>query len=234
VALGEGFIRKVVAMEMVLRNDNLDKKIQIFDDLAQEYDKWFDENRFTYESEVLALRKFIPKNGKGLEVGVGSGRFALPLGIKLGMEPAKAMAEIARKRGIEVVRAKAEDLPFGRASFDFVLMVTTICFLQNPIQGFKEAKRVLKTGGYMIIGMIDKESPLGRIYEAKKNNSKFYIYAHFHSVNEVLYWLRKIGFQSIKICQTIFKNPEEISAIEPIKEGYGEGGFVVISGQKEK
>lgn len=53
---------------MVLKYDKWDKNIQIFDELAQEYDKWFDENRFAYESEVLALRKFIPKNGKGLEV----------------------------------------------------------------------------------------------------------------------------------------------------------------------
>ena len=218
---------------MVLKYDKLDKNIQIFDELAQEYDKWFDENRFAYESEVLALRKFIPKNGKGLEVGVGTGRFAIPLGVKIGVEPAKAMADIARKRGIIVVEAMAGDLPFDDASFDFVLMVTTICFLQNPIQGLEVAKRVLKPGGYMIIGMIDKESPLGRIYESKKNISKFYRYAHFYSVREVLEWLKKIGYQSIKICQTIFKNPEEITAIEPIKEGYGEGGFVVISAQKE-
>jgi ubiquinone/menaquinone biosynthesis C-methylase UbiE len=221
-------------MEMVLKHDKWDKKIQIFDELAQEYDKWFDENRFAYESEVLALRKFIPKSGKGLEVGVGTGRFAIPLGVKTGVEPAKAMADIARKRGIIVVEAMAEDLPFDNVSFDFVLMVTTICFLRNPLQGLQEAKRVLKPGGYMIIGMIDKESPLGRIYEAKKNNSKFYRYAHFYSVNEVVEWLRNIGYQGIKICQTIFKNPEEITAIEPIKEGYGEGGFVVISIQKEK
>ena len=85
----------------------------------------------------------------------------------------------------------------------------------------------------MIIGMIDKESPLGRIYELKKDKSKFYQHVRFHSVYEVVEWLRKSGLQGIKICQTIFKNLEEINAIEPIKEGYGEGGFVVISAQKK-
>ncbi|MCI0453682.1 MAG: class I SAM-dependent methyltransferase [Candidatus Dadabacteria bacterium] len=219
---------------MVLKHDNWDKRIQIFDELAQEYDKWFDENRFVYESEVLALRKFLPKKGKGLEVGVGSGRFALPLGIKLGVEPAEAMSGIARKRGIEVVKAKAEDLPFDDASFDFVLMVTTICFLRNPIKGLQEAKRVLKSRGYMIIGMIDKKSTVGRIYESKKNKSKFHRYARFYSVNEVVEWLRRMEHKNIKLRQTILKNPEKIRAIEPIKEGYGEGGFIVISSQKEK
>jgi ubiquinone/menaquinone biosynthesis C-methylase UbiE len=222
-----------VFLEMVLTYDNWNKNIQIFDELAQEYDSWFDVNPFVYESEVLALKKFIPENSRGLEVGVGSGRFAIPLSVRVGVEPAKAMSDIAQRRRIKVIRAKAEYLPFHDASFDFVLMVTTLCFLQDSLQGLQEAKRVIKPGGYMIIGMIDKESPLGRIYELKKDKSKFYQYARFHSVDEVVEWLRKLGLQGIKICQTIFKNLKEINAIEPIKEGYGEGGFVVISAQKE-
>jgi ubiquinone/menaquinone biosynthesis C-methylase UbiE len=207
--------------------------IQIFEKWAEEYDKWFDENRFAYESEALALGKFIPKNSKGLEVGVGTGRFAAPLGIQIGVEPAKAMADIARKRGIKVYEAKAEELPFDSESFDFVLMTTTICFLQNPMQALQESTRVVKSGGYIIIGMIDKNGFLGNAYESKKNNSKFYRYAHFYSVNQVLEWLRKLGYGRIRICQTIFKNPEKITAIEPVKDGYGRGGFVVNSAQKE-
>jgi len=57
--------------------------IEIFERYAQEYDEWFDANRFAYESEVQALKKFISKNSKGLEVGVGTGRFAVPLGISV-------------------------------------------------------------------------------------------------------------------------------------------------------
>jgi ubiquinone/menaquinone biosynthesis C-methylase UbiE len=48
---------------------------------------------------------------------------------------------IARKRGIDVCVAAAEELPFKRTSFDFVLLVTTICFLQNPVQALQEAKK---------------------------------------------------------------------------------------------
>ncbi|MHC1635338.1 MAG: class I SAM-dependent methyltransferase [Candidatus Methanospirareceae archaeon] len=90
--------------------------IEIFERYAQEYDEWFDANRFAYESEIQALKKFIPKDSKGLEVGVGTGRFAVPLGVRVGVEPAKAMADIARKRGIEVYEAKAEELPFDDIS----------------------------------------------------------------------------------------------------------------------
>jgi ubiquinone/menaquinone biosynthesis C-methylase UbiE len=207
---------------------------KIFEVFADEYDKWFDENRFAYESEVQALGTFIPKNSKGLEVGVGTGRFAVPLNIQIGVEPARAMADIARKRGLEVYEAKAEELPFVNASFDFILMSTTICFLHYPMLALQESTRVIKSGGYIIIGMIDSDSFLGKVYESKKKASKFYRYAHFYSVNQVLEWVRKLGYGHIRICQTIFKNPEEITAIEPVKDGYGSGGFVVISAQKDK
>jgi ubiquinone/menaquinone biosynthesis C-methylase UbiE len=79
------------------------------------------------------------------------------------------MAYMARKRGIDVHEAMAEALHFDDESFDFVLMVTTICFLENPLQALKEAKRVLKPGGHIFIGMIDRNSPPGREYERKDN-----------------------------------------------------------------
>ncbi|NQE44678.1 Ubiquinone/menaquinone biosynthesis C-methyltransferase UbiE [ANME-1 cluster archaeon GoMg2] len=207
---------------------------QIFEDGAEEYDKWFDEHKFAYESEILALGTLIPKNSTGLEVGVGTGRFAAPFGIQIGVEPARAMADIARKRGITVYEAKAEELPFDNDSFDFILMTTTICFLQNPMPALQESRRVIKSGGNIIIGMIDSDSFLGKAYESKKKDSKFYKYAHFYSVNQVLVWLRELGYGHIRICQTIFKNPEKITAIEPVKDGYGRGGFVVISAQKDE
>jgi len=206
---------------------------EIFEKYAQEYDEWFEVNRFAYESEVRALKMFIPKKSKGLEVGVGTGRFAVPFGIRVGVKPAKAMADITQKRGIEVYKAEAEKLPFDDSSFDFVLIVVTICFVQDPIQALREAKGVLKPGGYIIMGVIDKESFLGKLYESKKKESKFYRHANFYSIRQVLDWLIKLEFEHIKTYQTIFKNPNEITAIEPVKEGYGEGGFIVISAQKK-
>jgi hypothetical protein len=61
-------------------------------------------NEPTYRSELAAIKAFIPKKGRGLEIGVGTWRFAEPLGIKEGVEPAKAMAAIARERGIKSIR----------------------------------------------------------------------------------------------------------------------------------
>ena len=210
-----------------------DINIRVFEQYARDYDAWFELHVCTCESEVLALRSLLPQSGTGLEVGVGTGRFALPLGITVGVEPARAMAEIARKRGIEVYEARAEELPFDNESFDFVVMVTTICFLRDPIHVLQEVRRVLTPRGHIIIGMIDKDSHLGEAYEAKKSESTFYRYGQFYSVTQLIEWLTRIGYDTIRTCQTIFKNPEEITSLEPVKEGYGEEGFVAISAQKE-
>ncbi len=41
---------------------------------------------------MLSVKQFIPTGKNGLEVGVGTGRFAAELGIKNGIEPAPNMA----------------------------------------------------------------------------------------------------------------------------------------------
>jgi SAM-dependent methyltransferase len=76
--------------------------MQVFETSAQEYDAWFDRHRAVYESELLALKRVIAPGGLGLEIGVGTGRFAAPLGIAVGVEPAAAMADMAWGRGIKV------------------------------------------------------------------------------------------------------------------------------------
>jgi SAM-dependent methyltransferase len=209
-------------------------KINIFDNYAEEYDTWFDNHPWVYQSEVQAVKMLLPPASKGVEIGVGTGRFAVPFGIKIGVEPSGAMAEIARSRGITVYDAEAEKLPFGDCAFDFALMVTTICFLDAPLQAFKEIRRILRPAGKIIIGMLDKNSPLGRTYESQKKNSKFYQHANFYSVDQVLEWLTHSGYYHLQSFQTITTNPEDIKDMAPTKEGHGEGLFAVISAIKKK
>jgi len=97
-------------------------KIEPFESFSEEYDEWFVKNKDKYEAELHAIRNFIPSKGNGLEVGVGSGKFAAPLGIKTGIEPSEKMAEKAKGLGIKVINGIAEDLPFQNRSFDFVLI----------------------------------------------------------------------------------------------------------------
>ncbi len=204
-------------------------RIEPFEKHSDAYDEWFEKNCDLYEAELEAIRQLIPPPGaEGLDVGVGSGKFAAPLGIEIGVEPSEKMAIKARKQGIKVYPGIAEDLPFPDDRFDFVLMVTTICFVDDVIESFKEAFRVLKLGGCIIIGFVDKESQLGRHYAEKREESKFYKEATFFSAQEVLKYLEEVGFQLGKIKQTLI--PGVLP--ETILDGFGKGAFVVIKGVK--
>ncbi|MBI5236815.1 MAG: class I SAM-dependent methyltransferase [Deltaproteobacteria bacterium] len=204
-----------------------------FDKNPRGYDEWFDKNKFVYESELQAIRRLLPEEGLGIEIGLGTGRFAGPLGIKIGVEPSARMRDIARQRGIDAVEGVAEKLPFMPNWYNFAIMVTVICFLDDAGAAFKEAKRIIKPGGFLIVAFIDRNSPLGKSYEVRKNESEFYRDARFYSVDDVIGFFEAAGFKELTFVQTIFKDPKEISEVEPVKEGYGEGSFVVIRGKKE-
>jgi ubiquinone/menaquinone biosynthesis C-methylase UbiE len=208
-------------------------KILPFEHHADEYEDWFTRNRLAYESEIRAIRSLYPEAGLALEIGVGTGRFAAPLGIELGIDPCLSMSNIAQRRDITVIGGVAEALPFKNELFDITLMVTTLCFLDDVEGSLREMFRVSKPHGYAIIAMIDRDSPLGKAYEKRKQKSVFYRDADFYSAGEVIALLEKVGFGEFDVAQTIFRDPSEIIEIEPVREGLGEGSFVVIRGQKQ-
>jgi|SRR5690554_2379580 len=202
----------------------------VFDENALDYDNWFERHNTAYQSELLAIKKAIPLQKSGIEIGVGTGRFAEYFNIKHGVEPSENMAQIAEQRGINVVQAVAEDLPIENELFDFALLVTTVCFLSDIPKAFSEIRRILKPEGEIILAIIDRNSELGKKYEMGKAENKFYKDAHFHSTEEITELLEQAGFGKFEYWQTLFK--ENSTQIEQPREGFGEGSFVVIKGQK--
>jgi SAM-dependent methyltransferase len=200
-----------------------------FDLHHERYELWFTRNRFAYDSELRAVERLLPSTGHGIEIGAGSGLFAVPLGIEVGAEPSPAMREIAAARGLDVRDGVAEDLPFEDEEFDYALMVTTICFVDDVHAAFREAARVLKPNGRFVIGFVDRASPLGRAYEKHKADNVFYRDAVFYSTDEVLDLLRAHGFVEPRVIQTVFGEPSQIDSVQDPVPGYGEGGFVVVS-----
>jgi len=208
------------------------KSVLPFEEHSQEYDQWFDTHLRLYQAEANVLMQFIPTRGLGVEIGVGSGRFATALGIKLGVEPSRHMAEIAAHRGIAVCQTPGERLPFPREQFDFVLLVTVICFVSDMFVLLREIHRVLAPGGLLVNGFIDKDSALGREYESRKDQDQFYRSAHFYSTGQVAEITRQSGFGGLSCKQTIFGIPGITPDFDLIKDGSGEGAFVVISARK--
>ncbi|MFW5886848.1 MAG: class I SAM-dependent methyltransferase [Bacteroidota bacterium] len=201
-----------------------------FDSLAEEYEAWFVENKTLFQSELLALKQVIPVDKTGVEIGIGSGVFAEQLGIRFGIDPSEKMLEYARKRTLKVQKGVAEELPYEAESFDYAAFITSICFVDNPLKAVREAYRVLKKEGGIIIAIIDKETPFGKFLESGKKKSRFYKDARFFSTDEIIKLLEKNSFKITNIFQTL-KNLAATIVENPV-EGYGEGSFVVIKGTK--
>ena len=197
------------------------------------YEAWFTYHQTAYHSELLAIRALLSWQGLGLEIGVGTGRFAAPLGVKVGIDPSKAMLSYAIKRDISAIQGVAEALPFKDAVFDYCLIVTTICFVDDPRTMLNEAHRVLKSGTSLVIGFIDRTSPLGQYYLSHQAENVFYREATFYSASEVETLLSDAGFADQAWGQTVSKSLNEIQEIEPLHEGRGHGGFLVVRSIKE-
>ncbi|MBS1605736.1 MAG: class I SAM-dependent methyltransferase [Bacteroidetes bacterium] len=205
-----------------------------FNDHVEEYEAWFEKYPFVFRSEVAAIKQLLPdrKIQKGIEIGVGTGRFAKALGITDGIEPAPRMREAAEKRGVFVLNAKAEDLPYHTGQFEFVLMNFCVSYFDDVQEAFGEAYRVLKPEGMMIVGFVEKNSPIARLYERRGAKSLFYSGARFYSTASISYKLNKAGFRKQEMYQTLFHLPGRIKTVESARPGRGEGSYIFLKAIK--
>ncbi len=208
-------------------------KTKAFDNFPDEYDIWFDKEGLIYKLELKVIKEMVPEKGKGIEIGSGTGRFSIPLGIRIGVEPSLPMGNIAAQKGLDVIGGIAESLPLKSESFDFVLFNTVICFFDSPEMAFLESYRILRPGGLVLIGFIDRESYLGNIYNEEKEESKFFKDADFYSISEISRILTESGYGSLEYAQTLIFDIKSNILSEKISSGYGKGSYVVIKGYKK-
>lgn len=196
---------------------------RLFDRLATRYDEWYERNKPMYENELAAVRA-LELRGRGAEFGVGTGRFAAPIGVQFGLDPSEEVLRIAVRRGLEVTVGLAEMAPLRSSSLDYVLLVVTLCFVDDPLSVLREASRVVRRGGSVAICIIPRESEWGRYYSSK--DSPFYSHAKFYSLEELEEMLSKTGLEAGSYFSTLsFKPLEEPRREEPKP---GPGGFVCV------
>jgi len=196
-----------------------------FDAYAEEYDSWYRDNQALFEEELEGILD-LGLTGLGLEVGVGTGVFAAPVGVRLGLDPSPPMLRKARDRGIAVVRGIAERLPFREESFDFVLMTTTLCFLNDPVRSLSEIGRALKPQGSLGLCLIPRDSPWGALYEAKAGEGHpIYSAARFYTVREVRKMLQESNFSVERTISKLTHPPEG-------RPSSGKASFVCLKARK--
>ncbi|OYT48172.1 MAG: hypothetical protein B6U85_03285 [Desulfurococcales archaeon ex4484_42] len=200
---------------------------RVFDKYAERYDSWYFRNPVIAHNEVKVLKSF-RLTKPILDVGVGTGFFSRLLDADLGVDLALNALRIARSRGIEVVHGDACRLPLRDSSVSSVLMVVTLCFLDEPIKAISEVLRVLRHGGKVIACIVPRDSSWGKYYMRK--GGPFYSIARFYTVNEAIKLFTNEGFKYVKALGTLsFKPWEEPKDEEPRDWCLGlDLGFVCI------
>lgn len=204
--------------------------IDIFDREAARYDAWFDspDGQILFRAEVDAVRRLVTGlSGPQLEVGVGTGRFAHALAVPFGVDPARAVLQFARRRGIRVVQARGESLPFPDHRFGAVLLIVTLCFAE-PRLLLSEARRVLKPAGGLIVADVLRDSPWGQWYlQQKQAGHPFHRHATFYTPEELERLLTGTGLAVTRVTSAITQLPGGFLAVEEAFERVHPGASFV-------
>lgn len=188
----------------------------------QEYDAWYETPLGSLadrlEKELVFSLIDVKAGEKALDVACGTGNYTIELakrGLKItGIDSSEEMLvwarEKARNDGVEIPFqfADAHMLPFPDCSFDLLVSNGLLCFLKEPKKALIEMQRVLKPGGRLVIGVLNRWSPWALFRRIKGLfRDTIYNQAHFISPPELEGLLRDAGFEVKEIRTCLFFFP---------------------------
>jgi ubiquinone/menaquinone biosynthesis C-methylase UbiE len=177
---------------------------QLFDDWPETYDQWFATpiGRLVKRVEGELLFDLIRPNPGDLilDAGCGTGVFTLDLlhlgchiiGIDLSMPMLLQARQKAGGYSFRIVLADLLSLPFSENSFDKVISVTALEFIEDGRGAIDELFRVTKKGGSLVVATLNSLSPWAEQRKAEARQK--------HTIFE----------------QAIFRSPEELLSLTPI------------------
>jgi len=223
------------------------ERAQLFDEWPESYDRWFTTPIGSlvkrYETELI-LNLLSPKQGEIiLDAGCGTGIFSLDIlssGAKvIGLDLSLPMLMRAEKKlkgfPFQMVFADMLDLPFREGSFDKVVSVTALEFIEDGKAAVGELFRVTKREGRIVAATLNSLSPwaLRRRVEAKERHSIFEK-AIFRSPDELRSLASAAGV--VKTAVHFQKGDDPERAVEIEQEGkrknLNTGAFVAVRWEK--
>jgi SAM-dependent methyltransferase len=205
----------------------------VFDREATSYDAWYDtaSGRSVFADELDALRPLLSNlTHPWLEVGVGTGRFAAALGAEFGVDPSRPSLAFAARRQIHVAVARGEALPFPPRAFGAVLIVTTLCFVDDPLAVLREARRVLQPEGKIVLGVVPADGLWGRHYQTlAAGGHAYYRPAHFFRRAELAALARAAGLEARRTRSALSWAPQGEPRTGTAREGDDPiAGFIAV------
>ena len=141
------------------------------------------------------------KHDKILEIGAGTGRIAKHYGLKVRdltlLDPAENMLKRATNLlpHAKPIVGYSEKMDFRSNTFDKIVCYDSLHHWQNQVKGLKEAYRVLKPGGFIILMEVDQNNFWGRKVQLLERILQ--MNSLMHKPDNLQLILEKIGFENV-------------------------------------
>lgn len=198
-----------------------------FDQIAEVYDTYYETQlgrQVDHVEKQLVWKYMIRMSLEKplLEIGCGTGhwtRFFRQKGLKLtAIDLSAKMLEKAEEKNpknVHFERMNVEDLRFRDHSFENIISIATLEFVNDREKAFQEINRVLKPGGVLIVGCLNELSEMGQ----HKKEDELYRTAHFFKPDELKNHLSTFGDPEVEGCAIIedqrVKDFPDIDQVEP-------------------
>jgi SAM-dependent methyltransferase len=201
--------------------------------VATRYEDWYagpGREADALEKRLLGkLLAHFPEARTALEVGCGTGHFSRWLAERgldvIGLDLSWPMLMEARRlQSPPCLRGDAEALPFADQSVDLVVVITTLEFVDRPLETLVEAVRVARQG--LILGVLNRWSLLA--FQYRTSGKSIWKAAHFFSVRELRRLVRQgagVRLLSARWRTTLWPIPHLPDAPLPW------GGFIGLAAQ---
>lgn len=208
-----------------------------------DYDAWYatPRGRWIGETEyALAVRQLAHRPGDSLlDVGCGTGWFTRRAAagdlVATGLDPNPAWLDYARAHSspaLAWVEGDAQHLPFADASFDHVLSIAALCFVDDERRAVAEIVRVARRR--FAIGWLNRSSLLYR-EKGKQGGSGAYQGARWHTVREVRTLFSGLPVRNLTVRSAVFLPSGTFWARlleQGVPAGLPWGGLLVAQGDK--
>jgi ubiquinone/menaquinone biosynthesis C-methylase UbiE len=175
------------------------KKNALFDEWPEKYDQWFTTPIGSlvkkYESELISDLLMPCPGAVILDAGCGTGVFSIDIlssgSLVIGLDISLPMLRRAKEKfggyPFYPVLGDISTLPFREDTFDKVISITAIEFIQNAKKCVAELFRVTKRGGVVAVANLNSLSPwASRRTEAAKKGDSIFRNAIFRSPDDLL------------------------------------------------
>lgn len=210
---------------------------------SADYDAWYDTPRGRWIGDTefnLVARLLATKPGDSLlDVGCGTGWFTRRFaedGLRVtGLDPDKEWLVYARTHSDPAIRwieGDARKLPFADASFEQVLSIAALCFVEDERQAVAEIVRVAKRR--FVVGWLNRNSLLYR-EKGRDGGSGAYRGARWHTAAELRKLFSGLPVRGLKLRSAIFLPSGTrlghcvekcLPAVLPL------GGMLLVAGEK--